>query len=1073
MRFFTLRGSCLFIGLMSAVALGQAEISIVAPGGSNIVGPDGQINIEMRVNNIINPNRLRAYQVTLRITPQAGATGTLTLADTVSPPQSNTSVRVNTSRSDWVFFGTTSGSFPVTNVQMMQIAATLLSPSDAPNVITAKYLGDYTLKASSNALGNFLLDFVLTDPGNPDARPTQLISQDGLQIPFSMSPSTGFMISVVNLAPNDNCANSLPIFDGATAFTTQNATTDGPSHPGTVCDVGGVNTILNDIWYDYTSSCSGILVVDTCNDANFDTRVAVYDQCTCPLAAGDLLSCNDNGAACSAGTSEAVVSGVVAGACYKVRVGSTFNLFGTGEINIACIDNDTCATARSVSIGANVAGTTRNAAANDAVGPNCGGGLPTAPGVWYTVAGTGQRMTATLSNAAFDSRLTVYQGACGSLTCVGEANVSGGSGESVSWCSQSGTTYRVLVHGSGTASGSFTVNVGSQTCDDSNACTSNACSAGTCVFTPTYNTTTQCCNPTNANLTTISDGNPCTTDTCNTATGSVTHSPAPNGPNVACDDGSPCTEDACQNGNCAHNDVNGRACTTNAQCPGGVNSSCINNQCVCISATLELDPEPGSPPVAGCYAVGDQLVVHVMLGPENQVNLTPTDIVGAQFFLEYDPATLDFVAMDPGNSVDPTSPFVLEFNQTVNEVLGRIDYVVGVDFGTGTRQPTTVAVITFDVVAECSAFLRYRSSGPGGAPNALAMAGGGQVDPILIGMNPISIADSPPSIAACPATIVTVPDPGLFTAAVSWATPTATDSCIGGPVPVQCLPLNGSNFAGGVTAVTCTATTDCGITDSCTFDVIVEEPVLTTNLQLSPTVANGSFTRCIEFELRDCDGPPGGEFAVVKQPVTFTAGQANGINVLIPGGDWECLTVRDPLHSVRSTPLNFGTLNGVDFSASVTGARSAGGHWLVGGNLNGDDFIDIFDFAMFFPIYLRPAGASTTCTTTGPDGNMNGDTLIDLLDLVFISGNSLSTSEPSCCGGAAASTSAPRSAASLEELARKGYGDLSSYDIDRNGVFNFQDVSALAAGAEPIMDTRPDLRDPSKTKRPGRRIGGR
>jgi len=67
-------------------------------------------------------------------------------------------------------------------------------------------------------------------------------------------------------------------------------------------------------------------------------------------------------------------------------------------------------------------------------------------------------------------------------------------------------------------------------CDDSNACTNDTCDGqGNCVNSPNYNVSTQCCNPTNGALATISDGNPCTNDSCDTATGTVGHTNSPSG----------------------------------------------------------------------------------------------------------------------------------------------------------------------------------------------------------------------------------------------------------------------------------------------------------------------------------------------------------------------------------------------------------------------------------------------------------------------------------------------------------------------------------------------------------------
>jgi len=91
--------------------------------------------------------------------------------------------------------------------------------------------------------------------------------------------------------------------------------------------------------------------------------------------------------------------------------------------------------------------------------PICQGNTPTAPGVWYTVTGTGNTMTATTCNAVtqYDTRISVFCGEdCDNLVCVGH-NDDGGVGcelpsgapfeSRVIWCSTLGQTYWVLVHG--------------------------------------------------------------------------------------------------------------------------------------------------------------------------------------------------------------------------------------------------------------------------------------------------------------------------------------------------------------------------------------------------------------------------------------------------------------------------------------------------------------------------------------------------------------------------------------------------------------------------------------------------
>jgi hypothetical protein len=189
--------------------------------------------------------------------------------------------------------------------------------------------------------------------------------------------------------------------------------------------------------------------------------------------------------------------------------------------------NDQCVDAIGVSVPSSTGGTT-SGASND-MAPFCeDAGSQTAGGVWYTVTGTGNTITAsTCDMATFDTKLSVWcrdcpeplsstccmvhgtsgcddptceatvcamdssccedpwdtvclglaMDSCGTLCTGGTAStcVAGnddGAGCSnftsrVSWCSQAGTTYRILVHGFGSQTGDFTLGV----TDDGTGCT--------------------------------------------------------------------------------------------------------------------------------------------------------------------------------------------------------------------------------------------------------------------------------------------------------------------------------------------------------------------------------------------------------------------------------------------------------------------------------------------------------------------------------------------------------------------------------------------------------------------------
>lgn len=1053
--------------------------------GSGSVNPGSTVAVDIFVNDIQSPNFLRGYQVTLATQPLGGTSGTLTLApDNLSGvytclggtndgdfctvansfddcPSGGCSGPAFTDddRSDWVFAGLPPGSAIVSAIPgQPTLGATLFDPINSVTVSTPRYLGTMIFQASAGAIGTFEVSVVPSDIS------TFLIDRSGFEvyIPFTTTPIT---IDVATAAANDDCADAVTVFDGVTGFNTQNTTTDGPSHPGSGCDAGGGGQLDNDIWFNYTATCNGVLTVSTCGDATFDTRVAVYDVCSCPVSDGDLLSCSDNASGCGGGTSEVTIPSVTQGSCYKIRVGGTGGVTGTGDLTVACVPNDTCATARSVAVPSSTSGATIGATV-DAGLPSCQVAVDS-PGVWYTVTGNGGVITASLCGAAsYDTRLTVFQGACGSLSCVRGVNNTCGNNESVSWCSTSGTPYRILVHGAGGADGTFTLSMTTTSCNDANACTTDSCSAGVCSNTPTFQTGVQCCNPSNGVTQTINDANPCTTDTCNASNGQVSHAAVPNGPNAGCDDQLGCTVDECFNGACRNTDVEDLniSCTDDSQCPG--DSVCGPGVCVCGSA-LELVASSGSLPVEGCYAINDQLEVRVNLAFVS----ADTPIIAAQFFLAYDAASLNLVSIEPGQNVEPTSGFTIEINETVDPVAGTIDYLTSVNIGeAGVTEPTTVAVAVFDVVDECEPFVVFRASGPNGERNLLSASGGIEVVPgDLVGLPSLSSNDSAPVLSGCPGNMAVSPDPGSIEATVSWAAPTASDSC-DGVVTVDCVPASGSAFGPGTTPVTCSATNSCGLTGSCGFNVTVEPPTLTADLELSPTVAVGPFTRCIRFEFWDCDAPSGPERnSTIDQNISFVGGQAVGVTLDIPGGGWDCVTARDPLHTLRSTATDLSTVNGVDYTATFTGPRSTGGHWLVGGNLNGDNFIDVLDFSIFVSEFLSPSSPNTPCGTPAPDGNVNGDNVVDLVDFVFVQVNSFIASEPNCCPSVVASAQedfgqGPIQSISVRELQRRGLYHLAPADLNLDGVIDEQDIAAFMNGARPSPPYAPPTKDFSRDR---------
>jgi len=119
---------------------------------------------------------------------------------------------------------------------------------------------------------------------------------------------------------NDTCVNAVEIFEGETAFSTENAFTDGPPLSAG-CTSFGSNQIFNDIWYTWTAPCDGEIVISTCNTASFDTRLAVYVGDCETLSEGDEVACNDDGPGCTGFTSRLEFQSFK-GLTYLIRLGA-------------------------------------------------------------------------------------------------------------------------------------------------------------------------------------------------------------------------------------------------------------------------------------------------------------------------------------------------------------------------------------------------------------------------------------------------------------------------------------------------------------------------------------------------------------------------------------------------------------------------------------------------------------------------------------------------------------------------------------------------------------------------------
>ncbi len=131
---------------------------------------------------------------------------------------------------------------------------------------------------------------------------------------------------------------------------------------------------------------------------------------------------------------------------------------GTFTTPPAAPGNDNCANAITVTCSSTTNGTTVGATSDAGLG-SCGAGGTPGNGVWYKFTGNGSQATISLCGSSYDTKLHVYGGTCGSLSCVASNDNFCGSQSQVAFNAAAGTTYYILVSGSGTITGTFAMNI--------------------------------------------------------------------------------------------------------------------------------------------------------------------------------------------------------------------------------------------------------------------------------------------------------------------------------------------------------------------------------------------------------------------------------------------------------------------------------------------------------------------------------------------------------------------------------------------------------------------------------------
>ncbi len=272
--------------------------------------------------------------------------------------------------------------------------------------------------------------------------------------------------------PNDLCENVVPVpLVAGTPLTFTGDNTNALA----IGDCASFSSFAN-VWEGFTTTECLDITVDYCGTTpafgNAWLGMAIDCPCTgtVPYFSFDVTTCPD-------GNVTVVFRHVPAGTYYypvmnDPATGSvgpyTLNVNGT-----ACPPppaNDLCSGAIQMTVPGTEVGSTADATL-DSEFPTCGTTIDAA-GIWYSVQGTGNTMTASTCNAytTYDTKINVFCYSCETPICVGGNDdncVEFGLRSSLSWCSDPTATYLVLVQGYGGATGDFQLDI----TDDGVPCT--------------------------------------------------------------------------------------------------------------------------------------------------------------------------------------------------------------------------------------------------------------------------------------------------------------------------------------------------------------------------------------------------------------------------------------------------------------------------------------------------------------------------------------------------------------------------------------------------------------------------
>lgn len=177
-------------------------------------------------------------------------------------------------------------------------------------------------------------DLTSDTPGNPNTCPEicdNSVDDDGDGFIDCLDDECSGDPACAPAPLNDDCANATIIGEGSFLVSTFGSTTDGPTNCG--------GSTLNDVWYLYTATCSGLVTLTTCGTSTFNPQMAIYSgSSTCPPDFANALAC-DSGSCAGSGDPEILLD-AISGETYLVQIGGFNGERGELTLTVNCPPDD-------------------------------------------------------------------------------------------------------------------------------------------------------------------------------------------------------------------------------------------------------------------------------------------------------------------------------------------------------------------------------------------------------------------------------------------------------------------------------------------------------------------------------------------------------------------------------------------------------------------------------------------------------------------------------------------------------------------------------------------------------------